>query len=81
VSAGQDGAEPQPTWKHAGPCVYCEHGPHCARCDFADSPNFRTGEQWPGPVCRACVEEIKRAEIAADPYNRGDYYAMFGDDE
>ncbi|GAA0855964.1 hypothetical protein GCM10009525_88500 [Streptosporangium amethystogenes subsp. fukuiense] len=27
------------------------------------------------------VEESKRKEIAADPYYRGDYVTMFGDDE
>lgn len=33
------------------------------------------------PVCDPCREEVKRQEIAADPYSRGDAYAMFGDDE
>jgi hypothetical protein len=31
-------------------------------------------------VCSACSRELARAQIAADPYYRGDYYALFGDD-
>lgn len=33
------------------------------------------------PVCGDCRAEIARQEIAADPYYRGDDYAMFGDAE
>lgn len=32
-------------------------------------------------VCDNCRADIVRQEIAADPYARGDYVAMFGDDE
>lgn len=71
----------KPTWQHSGPCIYCIHGPNCVHCDVADSPHYSTGTDCPGPVCRNCGEEIKRTEIAADPYNRSDFYAMYGDDE
>lgn len=73
--------EPRRLWVHSGPCIYCAHGPSCPRCDAADSPYYAVGDDYPGPVCRACSEEIKRAEMAADPYYRGDDYAMFGDSE
>ena len=72
------GTDAGAAWRHTGPCIHCpQHGPHCVRCELA--PPDGPSEQW--PVCRACAEEIMRAEIAADPYYRGDYYAMFGDDE
>lgn len=65
-------------WPHTGPCLYCPtHGPHCAACDTP--PPAWPIERW--PVCTACSRELARAEIAADPYYRGDHYAMFGDDE
>lgn len=64
---------PPGNWQHSGPCVYCSHGPSCVRCETTGGPD--------GPVCRNCAEEITRAEIAADPYSRGDNYVMFGDDE
>jgi len=70
------GTRPSP-WPHTGPCLYCpQHGPNCASCDI--KPPAGPIEQW--PVCSACARELARAEIAADPYYRGDYYAMFGDD-
>jgi hypothetical protein len=65
---------PESAWKHSGPCLYCQHGPHCMRDECERGP-------LDGPVCTECSLEIKRAEIAADPYFSGDYYAMFGDDE
>lgn len=66
-----------PPWRHTDPCVYCpQHGPACVSCETP----LPAGpvEQW--PVCTACRNELARAEIAADPYYRGDYEAMFGDD-
>lgn len=71
------GTSPSP-WPHAGPCLYCpQHGPGCATCDTP----LPAGpiEDW--PVCTTCRFELARREIAADPYYRGDYFAMFGDDE
>lgn len=58
---------------HPGPCIYCEHGPYCVECP----PPAVTD----GPVCDSCRARIVSAGIAADPYYRGDYVAMFGDDE
>jgi hypothetical protein len=70
--------EPPPLWRHSGPCIYCpQHGPACVSCD-TPTPEGPI-EQW--PVCGECALEFARREIAADPYYRGDYYAMFGDDE
>ncbi|HUK73041.1 MAG TPA: hypothetical protein VLW50_30530 [Streptosporangiaceae bacterium] len=63
------------SYQHSGPCIYCAHGPYCTNSDCL--PTLRTD----GPVCGTCRERINRAEIAADPYYRGDYLEMFGDDE
>lgn len=56
-------------------CAYCAHGPWCPTCP---PPSLDAAEAT--GMCRACTEEMRRAEIAADPYYRGDYVAMFGDD-
>jgi len=60
---------------HSGPCIYCAHGPYCT------DPDCTAALATDGPVCGNCRERITRAEIAADPYYRGDYVEMFGDDE
>lgn len=76
AAAVVEGSTPRPNasdvlhWIHSGPCSFCTHGPACMSC-----------EPKQGPVCGNCSEECKRREIAADPYYRGDYFAMFGDDE
>lgn len=56
-------------------CGYCVHGPWCPVCP----PPSLDAVETRG-MCRACQEAVKSAEIAADPYYRGDYVAMFGDD-
>lgn len=61
-----DSTAPDPvTAGHDGPCIYAE--PEQASVS--------------GPVCGSCKARIISAEVAADPYYKGDYYAMFGDDE
>lgn len=48
---------------------------HTAEC-VLPSPTARNAY-----VCDDCRAEVIRQEIAADPYFRGDDYAMFGDGE
>lgn len=87
VIAHRHEAQPRPNasdvphWIHSGPCIYCTHGPACVSCDLTQGPHWGVDRSYPGPVCSNCAEECKRREIAADPYYRGDYVEMFGDDE
>lgn len=64
--------DPHPDW-----CLYQCAGHHGAgpKVHTIDCPTHlgRT-------CCDNCRADIVRQEIAADPYARGDYVAMFGDD-
>jgi len=59
---------------HDPACLYCAHGPACVLCE--PSGTLPTSDTY---VCQPCRESILHREISADPYFRGDDYAMFGD--
>lgn len=52
--------------EHDPRCLYCEHGPYCTRCKWAD---VAADDAF---VCARHTGEIKHQEIATDPYSSGD---------
>lgn len=77
ADAEQLRADAQATPRPAEPlCLYQCPDHHGVNAHTIDCPVHSDRH-----VCAGCSAEITRQEIAADPYYRGDYYAMYGDDE